>query len=45
MVLEGYNGTVMAYGSTGSGKTYTMEGKVRVETLDVLLNPTLIVVA
>jgi kinesin family protein 5 len=27
-VLEGYNGTVMAYGSTGSGKTYTMEGKV-----------------
>lgn len=26
-VLEGYNGTVMAYGSTGSGKTYTMEGR------------------
>jgi kinesin family protein 5 len=25
-VLAGYNGTVMAYGSTGSGKTYTMEG-------------------
>ncbi|XP_078173426.1 armadillo/beta-catenin repeat family protein / kinesin motor family protein [Carex rostrata] len=23
-VLEGYNGTVMAYGQTGTGKTYTM---------------------
>ena len=22
-VLEGYNGTVMAYGQTGTGKTYT----------------------
>ena len=25
-VLEGYNGTVLAYGQTASGKTYTMEG-------------------
>ena len=25
-VLEGYNGTVLAYGQTGTGKTYTMEG-------------------
>ncbi|KAG8190545.1 hypothetical protein JTE90_004120 [Oedothorax gibbosus] len=25
-VLEGYNGTVFAYGATGSGKTYTMVG-------------------
>lgn len=23
-VLEGYNGTVMAYGQTGTGKTYTV---------------------
>ncbi len=27
-VLEGYNGTVMAYGQTGAGKTFTMSGKV-----------------
>ena len=25
-VLEGYTGTVFAYGQTGTGKTYTMEG-------------------
>jgi hypothetical protein len=25
-VLQGYNATVMAYGQTGTGKTYTMEG-------------------
>lgn len=25
-VLEGYNGTVFAYGQTGTGKTHTMEG-------------------
>ena len=25
-VMEGYNGTVFAYGQTGAGKTYTMEG-------------------
>jgi kinesin family protein 5 len=25
-VLEGFNGTVCAYGQTASGKTYTMMG-------------------
>lgn len=25
-VLQGYNGTVLAYGQTGTGKTYTMTG-------------------
>ena len=24
-VLEGYNGTIFAYGQTGTGKTFTME--------------------
>lgn len=24
--LEGYNATILAYGQTGTGKTYTMEG-------------------
>ena len=24
--LQGYNATIMAYGQTGTGKTYTMEG-------------------
>ena len=27
-VLNGYNGTVLAYGQTSSGKTYTMEGEM-----------------
>ena len=25
-IMEGYNGTIFAYGQTGTGKTYTMEG-------------------
>ncbi len=28
-VLEGYNTTIIAYGQTGTGKTYTMEGRIR----------------
>lgn len=31
-VLEGYNGTVFAYGQTGTGKTHTMEGNKDDET-------------
>lgn len=27
-VLEGYNATLMAYGQTGAGKTYTMTGSL-----------------
>lgn len=25
--IEGYNGTIFAYGQTGCGKTYTIEGE------------------
>ena len=27
-VLEGFNGTILAYGRTASGKTYTMQGEI-----------------
>lgn len=28
-VLEGYNGTIFAYGQTGCGKTHTMMGNIK----------------
>ena len=31
-ILEGYNGTVFAYGQTGCGKSYTMSGPSEPET-------------
>ena len=31
-ILEGYNGTVFAYGQTGCGKSYTMSGPSKPET-------------
>lgn len=34
-VLEGYNGTVFAYGQTGCGKTYTMAGGHTEESMGV----------
>ena len=27
-VLDGFNGTIFAYGQTGTGKTFTMQGVV-----------------
>jgi hypothetical protein len=30
-VLEGYNATIFAYGQTGTGKTFTMEGDITSE--------------
>lgn len=32
-VLEGFNGTVLAYGQTASGKTFTMQGEIDSEPL------------
>ena len=29
--IEGYNGTIFAYGQTGTGKTHTMEGRTNVK--------------
>ena len=27
-ILQGYNAAIIAYGQTGTGKTYTMEGEI-----------------
>jgi kinesin family protein 5 len=42
-VLEGYNGTIMAYGQTGAGKTYTLsdvaineESESRIEGVHII---------
>jgi len=32
-VLEGFNGTILAYGQTSSGKTFTMQGDLDTESL------------
>ena len=32
-VLQGYNGTIFAYGQTGTGKTFTMQGDQKNELL------------
>ena len=38
-VLDGFNGTIFAYGQTGTGKTYTMEGvRNEVENRGVIPN-------
>ncbi|XP_066353038.1 kinesin-like protein KIN-5B [Miscanthus floridulus] len=34
-VLEGYNCTVFAFGQTGTGKTYTMEGEMRLKVSEL----------
>ena len=32
-MFQGYNGTIFAYGQTGTGKTFTMEGDRNVNEL------------
>lgn len=40
-VLEGFNCTIFAYGQTGTGKTYTMEGECRRSKVSFFLNVSL----
>ena len=35
---EGYNGTIFAYGQTGTGKTHTMEGSIEGENKGIIPN-------
>ena len=38
-VLDGFNGTIFAYGQTGTGKTFTMQGTlVTISTLFLVLH-------
>ena len=37
-VLEGYNGTIFAYGQTGTGKTHTMDGGPTPELQGIIPN-------
>ena len=38
-VLDGFNGTIFAYGQTGTGKTFTMQGiLVTISTLFLVLH-------
>lgn len=37
-VLDGYNGTIFAYGQTGTGKTHTMEGAPTPELQGIIPN-------
>lgn len=36
-VLEGFNCTIFAYGQTGTGKTYTMEGECKKSKVGISL--------
>lgn len=36
-MLQGYNGTIFAYGQTGCGKTHSMVGKLDVEELQGII--------
>ena len=38
-MFEGYNTTIFAYGPTGSGKTYTMQGPLEYGSLVRLDSP------
>jgi hypothetical protein len=37
-VMEGYNGTIFAYGQTGTGKTHTMDGQPTPEGQGIIPN-------
>jgi hypothetical protein len=37
--MEGFNGTIIAYGQTSSGKTYTMQGADKQDQLSRGINP------